>query len=169
VLGGGVKPTPIAKAILRNRCSEVRTNASLVLDRTSPLPLLSQCCSDLGTMVPRRICGHRACRKGRWGVRDLGMVRGMRQKSRHGDQRLIADRSEYLALEADEPTTGEGSEPYRLLHTAEVLRILGVSRTGLYLWRKAGIFPPARRLGANSIGWLLSDIKAFLDSRPRTQ
>jgi prophage regulatory protein len=61
---------------------------------------------------------------------------------------------------------GEGPEAYRLLHTAEVLHILGISRTGPYLWRKAGVFPAARRLGPNSIGWLWSDIKAFLESRP---
>jgi predicted DNA-binding transcriptional regulator AlpA len=43
---------------------------------------------------------------------------------------------------------------------------IDVTRPGLNLWMDAGIFPPARRISANRIGWLLSDIEKFKATRP---
>jgi predicted DNA-binding transcriptional regulator AlpA len=45
--------------------------------------------------------------------------------------------------------------------TAEVLRIVGVHRTTLYRWSRAGMFPLKHASG----GWLRSDIEQWLAQR----
>jgi prophage regulatory protein len=52
------------------------------------------------------------------------------------------------------------------LRTDEVLRLLGVSRVTLWSWRRRGLFPRARRLGPNTIGWPAEEIQAWKASRP---
>ena len=48
----------------------------------------------------------------------------------------------------------------------ELARICGVSRTTVYNWRRAGLLPPAIKLGPNSVGFLSDQIQAFIASRP---
>jgi prophage regulatory protein len=55
----------------------------------------------------------------------------------------------------------------RLIHTPELQRLFGVSRTTLWQWRRQGLLPPPRQLGPNTIAWVAEEIEAFLASRPR--
>ena len=52
-----------------------------------------------------------------------------------------------------------------ILRTDAVCQQLGISRSTLFRLRERGDFPPAIRLGANSVGWLASDVQAWLESR----
>lgn len=52
----------------------------------------------------------------------------------------------------------------QLVRPAELAKLLGVSRTSLWSWRKAGTFPAPVRLGA-CVGWKLADVEKYLDER----
>ena len=52
----------------------------------------------------------------------------------------------------------------QLVRPAELARLLGVSRTSLWSWRKAGTFPAPVRLGS-CVGWKLEDVSRFLDEK----
>jgi prophage regulatory protein len=47
-----------------------------------------------------------------------------------------------------------------------VVAITGRSATSLWRDVNAGIFPPPRQIGPNRIGWLASEVQAWLESRP---
>jgi predicted DNA-binding transcriptional regulator AlpA len=49
----------------------------------------------------------------------------------------------------------------------ELVVLLGVSRTTVWAWRRAGLLPPAQRLGPNTIGWPMEIIDQWRASRPR--
>ncbi|MCY3677933.1 MAG: AlpA family phage regulatory protein [Gemmatimonadetes bacterium] len=53
----------------------------------------------------------------------------------------------------------------RILRPRAVCDRLSISRTTLWRKQKDGDFPPALRLGPNSIGWRESTIQEWLDSR----
>ena len=56
----------------------------------------------------------------------------------------------------------------RYCRTREVVeRLLGVSRVTLWQWRRHGLFPPAQRLGPNTIAWPEEVIDQWIASRPR--
>ncbi len=61
-------------------------------------------------------------------------------------------------------TTGS---PNRLLRLGEVLARSGLSRSTLYRQMRDGSFPEPLRIGVRSVGWLESEIEAWLASRPR--
>lgn len=48
----------------------------------------------------------------------------------------------------------------------EVRKITGLSDTSLWRLEKKKLFPKRRRLSANAIGWLRSEILAWVQSRP---
>lgn len=52
----------------------------------------------------------------------------------------------------------------QLVRPAVLAKLLGVSRTSLWAWRKAGTFPAPVRLGS-CVGWRLADVSRFLDER----
>lgn len=52
-----------------------------------------------------------------------------------------------------------------ILRPAEVSRLTGLSATTLWRFRKSGQFPKAIKLGEKSIGWLASEVDAWLESR----
>ena len=54
-----------------------------------------------------------------------------------------------------------------ILRTPEVIRATGLSRTTLWRLERLGKFPLMIRLGANSIGWVESEIRAWIETRPR--
>ena len=54
----------------------------------------------------------------------------------------------------------------RLLRRREVEDITGLSRSTIYRMVKTGQFPPPVRVGPKAVRWRLSDIIAWLESRP---
>ncbi|MBF0141549.1 MAG: AlpA family phage regulatory protein, partial [Magnetococcales bacterium] len=53
-----------------------------------------------------------------------------------------------------------------MLRLPDVLKLIGVSRSTLYLWIRQNQFPSPIQLGANSVGWRASAINKWIDSRP---
>lgn len=49
-----------------------------------------------------------------------------------------------------------------ILRRKQVEAVTGLSRSTIYLRIKEKTFPPAVRLGPNSVGWRVGDIDAFL-------
>ncbi len=50
----------------------------------------------------------------------------------------------------------------KFLRLPEVLGIIGISRSKLYADIKAGTFPPPVSLGARAVGWLNTEIDAWI-------
>lgn len=55
----------------------------------------------------------------------------------------------------------------QILRVPEMLARTGLSRMTIWRRIRAGTFPAPIELGANSIGWLASDITEWLENRPR--
>ena len=55
----------------------------------------------------------------------------------------------------------------RFIRLPEVLSRVGVSWVSLLRWEKEGTFPPRRRLGRNSVGWIETEVDEWCDSRPK--
>lgn len=55
----------------------------------------------------------------------------------------------------------------RILRKNELCELLGVTTSTLYRWTRTEGLPKPIKLGANSIGWKLSEVRAWLDSRQR--
>jgi len=53
----------------------------------------------------------------------------------------------------------------RLIRMPELMHMTGLGRTSIWRKEKAGAFPRRRRLGPNSVAWLLSEVQAWLRSR----
>ena len=53
----------------------------------------------------------------------------------------------------------------RILRPRDVCRVIGLSRTTLWRWQRAGDFPRPVRLGRNSIGWRASTVQEWIDAR----
>jgi prophage regulatory protein len=53
----------------------------------------------------------------------------------------------------------------RLLRMPTVKEKTGLSRASIYRFVEEGRFPPARSLGAHAIGWLESEVEAWIQSR----
>src|SRR5215468_1669096 len=64
------------------------------------------------------------------------------------------------ALETQTTTSGT-----RVLSLQAVLDRVPVSRTTLWRMERAGLFPRRIQVSANRIGWLESDVDAWLDER----
>lgn len=58
-------------------------------------------------------------------------------------------------------------ERLSVLRPRQVCHLLGISRGSLHAKVRAGEFPKPLQLGERSIGWRQSDIRAWLDQRPR--
>lgn len=51
-----------------------------------------------------------------------------------------------------------------VMRKPEVVKIVGVSGTTIWRWEKVGLFPKRLRLGANSTGWLASEVNEWLEN-----
>ncbi len=60
------------------------------------------------------------------------------------------------------------TEPDRMLRLREVSELCGLCRASIYNYMKAGIFPRAIAVGPRAVRWRLSEIEAYLASRPRS-
>ena len=54
----------------------------------------------------------------------------------------------------------------RILKLPEVKATVGLSTTRIYQGMRDGTFPASRRLGPGSVGWLASDIEAWMEALP---
>lgn len=54
----------------------------------------------------------------------------------------------------------------RVLRANDLTKRLGISATTIWRLRQEGGFPPPRRLSAQSVGWLESEVDEWLESRP---
>lgn len=53
----------------------------------------------------------------------------------------------------------------RVIREAECRQLTGLCRTTRYLMEKDGQFPSRRKLGGRSVGWLLSEVSEWQQSR----
>jgi prophage regulatory protein len=53
----------------------------------------------------------------------------------------------------------------RILRLRAVKERIGLSRSSIYLWMAKGLFPRAISFGTRSMGWLESDIEAWIAER----
>ncbi len=53
----------------------------------------------------------------------------------------------------------------RVLREPEVQHVTGLSRTTRWRLEQAGRFPPKRKLSDNAVGWLASEIEAWMAER----
>jgi len=56
----------------------------------------------------------------------------------------------------------------RVLRIQEVEDRVGVTRSTIDRWEKAGKFPARRQLGEGAVGWLETEIDEWLQSLPKT-
>ncbi|HGY2556839.1 TPA: helix-turn-helix transcriptional regulator [Pseudomonas aeruginosa] len=56
----------------------------------------------------------------------------------------------------------------RILSAETVCNTLSVSRVTLWRWCRDGLFPQGRQIGPRRVGWLASEVQAWLDSRSLT-
>ena len=54
----------------------------------------------------------------------------------------------------------------RILRLPAVQEVTGLSKTTLWRLRNDGEFPAPRRLGGRAIGWVASEVEAWIASRP---
>jgi prophage regulatory protein len=54
----------------------------------------------------------------------------------------------------------------RMLKLNEVLQRTSAGRTSFWRWRRAGQFPPPRKLPNGTIAWLESEVVEWLRNRP---
>ena len=52
--------------------------------------------------------------------------------------------------------------PNLLIRQRELCTMMGVSRSTLFRWEKAGLFPPRLRIGPHTIAWRKSDVDEWL-------
>lgn len=57
--------------------------------------------------------------------------------------------------------------PDRIVRERECKQLTGLARTTRYMMEKAGNFPPRRQLGGRSMGWMLSEVSEWLNSRTK--
>lgn len=56
----------------------------------------------------------------------------------------------------------------RILRLPEVKKLTGLSRSSIYAYIQKGLFPQCVNLGARSVGWLETEIIAWIENRVRT-
>ena len=55
----------------------------------------------------------------------------------------------------------------KIIRRKELLGLIGVSSATQWRMERVGEFPARRRIGKGSVGWLLSEVEAWLKSRER--
>jgi prophage regulatory protein len=56
--------------------------------------------------------------------------------------------------------------PRLIVRPADIEQVIGLSRPMVFRLERTGDFPRRRRLGARASGWLLDDLRDWLQSRP---
>lgn len=53
----------------------------------------------------------------------------------------------------------------KVLRVDQVMEVTGARKSTLYLWMKQGNFPRQIKIGPKAVGWLHSDVQAWISSR----
>lgn len=93
------------------------------------------------------------------GARDRPHRRG-RRRSSSGTERTGGTRAK-----REQPMERDTSKPVRILRSPEVEARTGLSRSTIYRWRVAGRFPPPVVMGGRTVGWIESDVDAWIRGR----
>ena len=73
------------------------------------------------------------------------------------------------ALSSPGPGQDSGQPPFRapaLISITEVCRLLGISRSSVYMKLGMGTFPRPLRLGPRTVRWRIDAIKSWIEARP---
>ena len=65
----------------------------------------------------------------------------------------------------EQPRNERTRAPTRILRLPEVMARTGLSRTTIYRWRVEGRFPQPVRLGTRCVGWIESELEAWMGER----
>lgn len=57
------------------------------------------------------------------------------------------------------------TSPSRIVSIKVVTEMTTLGKTSIYAGMRARTFPPSIRLGANKVGWMLSDIEAWIQRK----
>lgn len=55
-----------------------------------------------------------------------------------------------------------------ILRSADVSKLIRLSRSTIWRLERAGQFPQRRQISPGAVGWVASEVYAWLDSRPST-
>ncbi len=58
-------------------------------------------------------------------------------------------------------------ESVRIMDIGDVANAIGVSRPTIYQWMSQGNFPQPRQLSVGRSGWLIDDLRPYLETLPR--
>ena len=100
-------------------------------------------------------------------LEDAGMLVDVQQRASAVLNQLRSMRpdSPLSAPQSAAAAPAPGSGP-RILRFAEVSQRIGLSRSSVWRMERKGEFPRHRRLSSNSVGWLETEIEAWLRNRP---
>lgn len=59
------------------------------------------------------------------------------------------------------------TQSFRIIRVSELSKTIGMSKATIYRLMNDGDFPPAIKLGANSVGWKLNEVSEWINSRER--
>ncbi|CEL87237.1 TPA: helix-turn-helix transcriptional regulator [Klebsiella michiganensis] len=59
------------------------------------------------------------------------------------------------------------SQNERVIREKECRQLTGICRTTRYMMEREGKFPSRRKLGGRAVGWLLSEVSAWQQSRSK--
>lgn len=57
----------------------------------------------------------------------------------------------------------------RMVRAKEVMKTCGLSRSTLWRKERDGTFPRSRRLSGRAVGWLVTEIQEWMETRPYVQ
>lgn len=62
-------------------------------------------------------------------------------------------------------TESQETRKSSIIRKAELQSMLGISDPSIYRWEREGKFPKRLQLGGNSVGWLLSEVEAWINAK----
>lgn len=96
---------------------------------------------------------------------DSGGARDPPRRPRHGKPSREPGRTKKSEATAEQPRDERTRAPIRILRLPEVQARTGLSRTTIYRWRVEGRFPQAVPLGTRCVGWIESELEAWVRER----